>query len=247
MSKAKRFFWKVWLRLNYLTKEVKTDYVAEIDATGKTLYNEDVAQVIKAEGSELTLETLIDIINRADKVRIHAILNSQRVQTLLVNMSPRVPGTWDGATAHYDPVKNKLTCDMVLTSEMRSALEEVGVTVLGVKESGAIIGLVTDTATGLTDGSITPGDDVIIEGAKIKIFPDNVDAIGIFFIDSAGTAYKVTHRLTQNTPKCVIARVPADLPAGEYTLKIVTKFSSGSSELKEPREIVYNLPMTVAS
>jgi hypothetical protein len=76
-------------------------------------------------------------------------------------------------------------------------------------------------------------------------FRDNVDAIGVFFIDNAGMAYKVTHRFTQNTPKYVIARVPSELPTGEYTLKIVTKFS-GRADLKEPREITYHLPLTVA-
>jgi hypothetical protein len=52
---------------------------------------------------------------------------------------------------------------------------------------------------GLTDGASIPGDGVIIEGAKIKITPDHTDAIGLFFIGSAGPAYKVTLRLTHNT------------------------------------------------
>jgi hypothetical protein len=245
MSKDKKFFWKVWLRVNYLTKDVKTDYVAEIDANGRTLYNEDIAKLIKEEGSELTLETLIDIINRADKVRIQAILDGRRVRTLLVHISPRVSGVWGSATAHYDPEKHRLICDVTLTADMHAALEEVGIIVLGVKESSAIIGMVTDSATGLTDGSITPGDDIVIEGNKIKITPNNVDTIGVFFIDSEGTAHKVTRRFTQNTPKCVIARVPAGLTAGEYTLKIVTKFS-GAADLRDPRAIVYSLPLTVA-
>jgi hypothetical protein len=70
---------------------------------------------------------------------------------------------------------------------MRAALKEVGVEVLGVKDGGAYIGLVTDTATGLTDGTITPGDDILIEGDKLRIAPDD-DGLGVFFIDAAGMA-----------------------------------------------------------
>ena len=71
--------------------------------------------------------------------------------------SPRVTGNWIGKNANFDPAVNKLTLDMVLSKEMRNALSVVGVEVLGVKESGgAEIGLVTDTVTGNTDGTITP-------------------------------------------------------------------------------------------
>jgi hypothetical protein len=72
-----------------------------------------------------------------------------------------------------------------------------------------------------------------------------VDSIGIFFIDSAGTAHKVTHRLTQNTPKSVIVRVPAGLISVEYTLRIVTKYSSGATDLNELRKIDYDVLLTV--
>jgi hypothetical protein len=44
--------------------------------------------------------------------------------------------------------------DIVPSTEMRTALEEIGVEVLGVRESDAFIGLVTDVTTGLTDGKI---------------------------------------------------------------------------------------------
>jgi hypothetical protein len=40
-----------------------------------------------------------------------------------------------------------------------------------------------------------------------------------------GTSYRVSHRLLQNDPKRIIARTPA-LPAGKYTLTVVTHYSS---------------------
>jgi hypothetical protein len=132
---------------------------------------------------------------------------------------------------------------MTPTAELRTALGEVGVEVLGVKESGAYIGLVTDVATGKTDGTITPNEDIIIEGDKIKVAPEE-EGYGVFFADEGGTETPVTHRLTENNPKKVIARVPA-LAAGTYTLKVVTRFSQSNFLLKEPRNIIYSQPLTV--
>jgi hypothetical protein len=128
---------------------------------------------------------------------------------------------------------------------MRTALTEVGIEVIGIKDSGAYIGLVTDTVTGATDGTITAGDDIRIEGDKIKITPDDEPGLGIFFVDESGTASQVTRRLTDNTPKRLIARVPA-LPPGQYTLRIVTRFTTGITMLKESRTIEYERPLTVS-
>jgi hypothetical protein len=33
---AKNYLWKVWLKLNLLTKEVENDYIAEVSTTGRT-------------------------------------------------------------------------------------------------------------------------------------------------------------------------------------------------------------------
>ena len=44
--------------------------------------------------------------------------------------------------------------------------------------------------------------------------------------------------------KTVLARVP-DLPKGDYTLRIVTRFSNASTSLKEARTIEYARLLTV--
>ncbi|GHT26064.1 hypothetical protein FACS189430_12560 [Bacteroidia bacterium] len=91
---------------------------------------------------------------------------------------------------------------------------------------------------------MTSNEDIIIEGDKIKIAPDGEDNLGIFFVEDNGTETPVTHRLLQNDPKKIIARIPP-LEAGTYTLKVVTKFSQGSIYLKEPRSIIYSQPLTI--
>jgi hypothetical protein len=242
---SKKFTWKVWLRLNLLTKEVENDYVAEVSTTGKTLRNEDIARIIKDEGSELQYETLLDILNHSDRLRRERIQQGYSVQTGVCHVSPRVTGNWLGSAEAFDPKKHKITCDLTPTDELRKALEEVGVEVLGVKESGARIGMVTDVTTGKTDGTVTPDGDLVIEGVKIRIEPLDGEGLGIFFTDAYGTETPVTHPLSQNSPKKIICRAPA-LASGEYSLKIVTRYTQGATLLKDPRTIVYELTLTVA-
>jgi hypothetical protein len=159
--------------------------------------------------------------------------------------SPRVTGSWIGASAAFDPAVHRVTLDIVPSAEMRETLKEVGVEVMGVKDGSAYIGLVTDAATGATDGTITAGDDIIIEGDRLKIAPEGDTNLGVFFVNEAGESLPVMHRFTVNDPKRIIARVPALVP-GTYRLYVVTRYTRGADLLKEKRTIEYDRWLTVS-
>ena len=221
-------FWKVWLRLNLLTKDVDNDYTAEVSTMKNSLRNEDIAQRIVNEGSEYKYDTLLSIINQHDRIIREAVMDGYSVLTKTCQYTPRVLGPWIGSSAKFDPEKHKVTLDITLSSEMREALSHVGVEVLTVKDT------------------ITPGDDIRIEGEKIRVSGEAA-GVGVFFIASDGTEHPVTRRLTTNDPKCLLARVPSDLADGQYTLRIVTQFSNTTTLLKEPRTIEYERPLTVGT
>ncbi|MDR2691242.1 MAG: DUF4469 domain-containing protein [Dysgonamonadaceae bacterium] len=240
----KKFFWKVWLRLNFLTKDVKNDYVAVVSTTGKTLHNADIAGLIKDEGSELQYETLLDVLNRADRLRVRKIQEGYSIQTGVSHIAPRVLGTWLGAEHKFNPAAHRITADMTPSTELHAAFEEVGVEVLGIKESGAYIGLVTDVLTGKTDGTISYLGDIIITGEKIKIAPDKDSTVGVFFVDDEGEDISLDYPMTENNPKRIVCRVP-ELSYGTYTLKIVTRYVGNTTLLKQNRTIVYDVPLTL--
>jgi hypothetical protein len=239
----KRFFWKVWLRRNLLTKDVDNDYIADVSTVGKTLHNADIARLIEATGSELQFETLLDILNRADRIRREKLQEGYSVQTDICRHSPRVSGNWHGAGTAYDPDTHTITLTNTITAEMRAALDEVGIEVLGIRDSGTYIGLVTDVTTGAIDGTITSGGQIIIKGDKIKVESEPGDTgIGVFLNDGT-TDYPVTP-LAINHPREIIAIAPV-LSAGEYTLYISTRYASGKTRLKEPRRITYGTTIKV--
>ena len=241
---AKEHQWDVYLRPNTLTKDDENDCIADVLTRLQTRRNEDVANRIVAAGSELRKETILAVLNRRDEEVREIVLSGCSFMDGLVQVSPRVAGVWANAGSPFDPAAHKRTADLVPTAAFRDALEGVGVRVLGTKASGAEITLITDTATGRTDGTLTAGDDIIIDGSRIKV--DEADeAQGVFVVDASGAEHKVTRRLSVNKPSQIIARVPADVPPGACTVIVRTKYStSGSGSLKEVREVTYSIRCT---
>ena len=241
----KEYYWEFYLRDNPLTKDNTKDCIAEVKTGPKTLTKEDTAREIKRTGSELKLPTILSVTSQDSDIILEALLNGDSVITDLCQFSPRILGAFDNPDAQFDPAIHKLTFDIILTKSVREALAKVKTINLGAKGETAGIGLVTDTLTGATNGAITPNDDILIAGNSIKIAGDDAVA-GVFFVAEDGTTTKVARRLTQNDPSKLIARVPA-LADGNYTLRIVTQFSTNKQLLKEPRTIEYKKLLTVGS
>lgn len=241
------FFWKVWLRLNLLTKDVDNDYTAEVSTMKNTFRNGDIARSIVVEGSEIKYDTMLSIINQHDRIIREKVQQGYSVLTEVCQFTPRVGGSWNTAKDLFDPVRHKVTLDIIPSSQMREALEKVGIEVLGVKDSGAGITRVTDGATGVVNGTITIGDTIDIEGDKIRVAGEG-EEVGVFFVDPSGAATQATGRLRRNDPKFVQIQVPTTLTADtKYTLRIVTQFSTGAVLLKESRTIEYERPLTTGA
>ena len=237
----KKFVWEVYLRPNTLTKDNDRDCIADVHAHAATQRNEDIAEIITKERSEFRKETIINILNMRDKAVKDLIQEGLSFMDGLVQISPRVSGVWETENSSYDEKIHKRTVDLVPTTDLRTALDAIGVKVLGAKEETARITEITDTATGLKDGSLTIGDDIIIEGSKIKV--DETDpAQGVFFKAENGTEYKTNRRLSVNNPSQIIARVPKEVPEGKVEVIVRTKFSTGNKTLLQIREIVYGYP-----
>ena len=239
----KKSVWEVYLRPNTLTKDNDRDCIADVHTRAATQRNEDIAEIITKERSEFRKETIMSILNMRDKAVKDLIEQGLSFMDGLVQISPRVSGVWETENSPYDEKVHKRTVDLIPTADLRTALDAIGVKVLGAKEASARITEITDTATGLKDGTLTIGDDIIIEGDKLKI--DETDAAqGVFFKAANGTEYKTTRRLSVNLPSQIIARVPKEVPAGAVTVIVRTKYTKGTATLKEIREIVYGYPCT---
>ncbi len=246
MPTKKKSVWEVHLRPNTLTKDNDRDCIADVYQHAETQRNADIADIIVKERTEFRPETIMNILTMRDKVVTQLIEEGLSVMDGVVQITPRVSGVWETEGAEYDEKIHKRTVDIVPTADLRDVLDAISVKVLGAKEASARITSITDTATGLKDGTITIGDDIIIEGDKLKI--DEKDAAqGVFFKAANGTEYKTTRRLSVNKPSQIIARVPKEVPAGAVTVIVRTKYSSTAKPLKEIKEIIFGYPCTATA
>ena len=85
-------FWKVWLNLNLLTKDVENDYTAEVSIVGKTSHNEDIAKRIIGEGSEIKYDTLLSVFNQHDRIIREMLQEGSSVLTGVCQYTPSVTG-----------------------------------------------------------------------------------------------------------------------------------------------------------
>jgi hypothetical protein len=224
---------------------LKNEFTASVSTAGKkTLRNREIAHIMKDMGVEGKVEYIEHLLDEADSVIREYVRRGHSVLTGCCQFTPRVQGVWESATANYDPKKHKIGLHIIPSAEMRASLKAVSLELMGVKPDGAVIGLVTDTSTGLADGNMVSGDVICIEGDKIRIAPVEEAGLGVFFIDADEKVIPVTHRLIQNDPSKVVVMVPT-LPAGQYTLRIVTRFTNGPALLKEPRVIEYDRPLVI--
>ena len=243
MGKVIEYMWKVWLRPSFLALNVENDYTGEVSTVGHTIRNEDIARLIVEGRSELRYETILAILNERDVVVLDSVLAGSSVQDGVIHITPNVTGVWTGLDRVVDYTKQKPGISARPTALLREKLAQVRMEVLGVKDSGAYIGHVTDVATKATDVHITPNGIMIISGDKLRIAPDDDPEMGIFIISEDGTKTPVT-QISQNDPKKLTALVPP-LPTGIYTLRVVTRFSNRTTFLKTARTIEYNMPLYV--
>ena len=239
---ADKNMWEMYLRQNYISQKDTREFVGEVKSKGVTLHNEDIADIIVAKGSELRKETIVSVLNQRDTEVSEWLCSGGSFADGIVQMSPRVSGVWESAKDTFDATRHKKTLDLVLTSAFKSALEKVQVLVLGEKNAVASIARITDTATGKTDGTVTIGDDILIEGEKIKVLDVDDEEQGVFVVDSSGAEHRVSRRLSVNKPTQVMARVPSDVSAGKVKIVVKTRYSGNKeTALKTLRVITYSV------
>jgi hypothetical protein len=240
--------WKVFLEPNKLT-ENPNDFTAIVSTAGDTRTIGDIVRQFGVRGTEFQLESIESLLLQGNRIISDFLLAGYAVNTGLVTLHPRVTGPWEG-NEPFTEGKHKVKLDLGLDKSLREALKKVGVEVIGEKDSGARITLVTDRRTGRTDGFFSIGDDLLIVGEKIKVVglpqPDGSlePGIGVFFVPDNGGAPQQVRRIDENTNSRILARVDISTEDGaKYRLRIVTRYSTGTILLKEPRTIEYRLLM----
>ena len=234
---------KAWLKKNQLTPD-PNDFSASVVSLGSVDVTTIIDELVN-EGMEVKRETAVDIVTRFNRKAADLALSGYNVNTGLVYMRSIVKGTFYNKT--WNPDVNSVYVSITQGFDLRQAVADTAVEILGEQADLIEILSLTDTSTGKTDGTLTKGRNAELKGSYLKVAGDNSDC-GITFTNTTtkvATKLDADH-LVLNEPSRLLILVPTTLEAGEYELSVSTQFSNGKTTLKTPRTATAGFAVIVA-
>jgi hypothetical protein len=197
-------------------------------------------------GAGLTRSDIASVLEAAKQVIADIIAEGGAVNFELFNAHPSIQGVFSGPDDTFDHARHKVRVNLHPGSALRSAVGGIKLKRVAAVLTGTVITSVVDVKSGTVNGKLTPGRDVKLTGAKLKIAGDD-PAVGLYFVPAGGPAgdpVKVDPTdFVVNNPSELIAVIPA-LSTGAWRVRIVTQYSGGKA-LKIPHTFTFDKELTV--
>lgn len=230
---------KYSLTENLLT-ERPDDYSAQTHSIA-SLDKEAIINRMLSRGTLLTRTDIVAVLNNLEETIVDALLEGNNINLPLFNTSFSISGVFEGPLDSFDGNRHKLNVNLTKGTLLRTVEKEIKFEKTNAITPQPQIQEIKDSVSGAVNERLTAGGVVEIRGYNIKITGNQPDC-GLWFIPDSGEAVKATV-LIENKPSTLIAMIPA-LAQGAYRIRVVTQFSGGK-ELKDPKSVIYNKPLTV--
>jgi hypothetical protein len=236
---------RVKLYPNYLPG-VQGAYIARTDNEASLTIEQVCAALKNRGGFTGSYDDLVEHVRQFLDETAYQLCDGFAVNTGYYSLHPNVGGTFDRTTEGHDEGKHPVTFRFRTRAPLRSLAEHIEIQVEGLADVTGYIDEFIDVTTEAINEALTPGGMFSLSGHKIKVEGDNPE-VGVYFVSAADASQrvKVSGHLAENTAAKVIGMIPA-LTAGAYQLEIVTQYTHGGNQLKEPRVITFAGELTVA-
>lgn len=224
---------KTWITPNTVTTD-PNDKILVLESTGKADINK-VYEDMLAEDTGLRRETIVHVTTLYERICARLLMNGYQLNTGLFYAVARLTGVVEGG--RWNPEKNGIYVSFNQDKVLREEITKTTVHILGEKADVMYILETEDRKTGLRDGSMTPGRNLFVRGANLKV-AGTKNGVGVTLTNSEGVVTRLDDDLvTTNRPSELTLLIPTGLTDGEYELTICTQCSSGNTLLKEPRAV----------
>ncbi|WP_295212613.1 DNA-binding domain-containing protein [uncultured Chryseobacterium sp.] len=234
---------KAYLYDNVLTPD-PNDFIARTISERSLNVKQICEASVNRGGADVSAASIEHAVELFLKEMAYQLCDGYSVNTGYFTAGTQIRGVFSSAAEPYNPQKHNILFQFNQGDKLRAEIPNIEISILGVAQSDVIILEAKDVKSGTINDLLTPGKNLKIKGSKIKITGDNA-ANGIFFMEtSTQTRLPVdASDIVINNPSEVILIIP-DLPAGTYTLEIVTQYGNGSL-LKDPRTASLDKILTV--
>lgn len=219
---------------NSVTPDPK-DKIYILESTGKADQNK-VFDEMQAEDTGLRRETIVHSVTLYNRICARLLMNGWQLNTGLFYAVPRLTGVVDGG--RWNPDINNIYVAFTQDKVIREEIAQTNISILGEKGSVMYILETEDRKTGLKDGTVTPGRNIFVRGANLKVIGNDA-SVGVTLTNTQSKAVVKLDEdmITKNNPSELTLLIPADLADGDYLLTIRTQFGTSNHQLKEPREV----------
>jgi len=150
--------------------------------------------------------------------------------TELFNAQPSIAGVFTGATDAFDPKRHRVKTNLSAGTRLKKATAAVKTRKVQTAEPLPFIVEIHDVVSNTVNEQITPGGVIQIRGGRLKLAEANTEN-GVFLTDEQGQTVKMPN-IVENKPARLIVMIPAELPAGTYTVEVRTSFLNSAKEGK---------------
>lgn len=187
-----------------------------------------------AEDSGLRIETLKHVHDLEKRVIKRLLMSGYSVNTGLYHAAVSFRGNIENSA--WNPEKNTIVVNFNVGADLRQAIKNTKVSIIGAKPATMFVASVQDASTRAQNATATPGRAFTLKGSMLKVAGTH-PSVGIVLIDSKGNETKIAEDLyVSNDPSKLTIIMPTGLADGAYELRITTQFN-GSRLLKSPRTL----------
>ena len=226
---------KGWIAPNSVTKD-PNDKILILDPAGHVGL-EEIYKEMREEDTGLRPETLTHVVTLYERIVARFLMNGYYVNTGLFYAVPRFLGLIEKGC--WNPEKNSIYVAFSQDKVLREEIAKTDIVIQGEKNDVMYILETEDRKTGLTDGRMSLGRNLVVRGAYIKVVGDD-PSVGIYFRNKADdTVVKVEEEMySTNNPSELIFIAPTELSDGEYELTVTTQYTKNTGVfLKSPRSV----------
>lgn len=224
---------------NTVTADNKDDKIAVLVSAGTADKQRIISEIMELHPG-LERETVEAVINLEHRVEKKLLLTGFRINNGYYQAVAQLTGVVEGKA--WNPLKNSIYASFTQGAELREAISQTAVNIIGEKGNAMYVAGGEDTATRALGFTATAGRNYTLTGARLKVAGTD-PAVGITMTDSKGAVTKIgADMIAVNLPSKLIFLIPAGLADGEYELKVTTQYNGGNgSYLKTPRSITQTL------
>ena len=224
---------------NTVTVDDKNDRILALVSAG-TMDQQRIVSEIMELNPGFERETIDAIINLEHRVVKRSVLNGFNVNMGLYHAVAQFTGVVENKA--WNPEKNSVYVSFVQGADMREAIRQTGVNIIGEKSNAMYVAGTQDASTRATNSTATAGRNFTLTGSMLKVVGTD-PSVGITLTSASNVVTKIPEDMwAVNDPSKLIFLIPAGLANGAYTLTVTTQYSGGNKTLlKTPKSVAQTI------